>query len=92
MQKARNTTKFVVKNLVTFGISSTTSSIVHNNIRRSGNPVIDTLVVTSAFVTSWMVSSTIENPVHATANRQIDAVFDSIEAMKDIKNTDPETV
>lgn len=82
MQNARKNTKAVVNNLVGFGIASVTSSVVRNNIKRSNNPVIDTVIGVSAFATSWFVSSTVENPVRTETERQIDAVFDALEASK----------
>lgn len=82
MKNPRKVAKAVVNNLVGFGIASATSSVVHGNIKRSNNPIIDTAVVVSAFATSWFVSSTIENPVRTETERQIDAVFDYLELNK----------
>lgn len=82
MQNARQITKIVANNLVGFGIGSATSSIVHNNIRPSANPLINTVVLVSAFTTSWFVSSAVHNPVRDETERQIDGIFDFIENAK----------
>lgn len=86
MSNKRAITKTVVNNVVNFGISATTSNIVRHSLPKTGNAVIDTAMYITAFTTSWAVSSTIDHPVKAETNRQIDTMFDAFEELKSIKN------
>lgn len=93
MSNKRQITKAVVNNIVGFGISSVTSTAVKQSIPKTGNSVIDTAIVVTTFTTSWFVASAVHNPVRAETERQIDAIYDTLETMQDIKkNTDLKSV